>query len=59
MFDESWRSDEVVERKQVKVIAKSTVCDNIEAGFKFFSIFGLLGLFLVMNFMGNVGKHGK
>ena len=33
MFEERPISDEVVERKQVKVIAKSTVCDTIEAGF--------------------------
>ena len=33
MFEERPRSDEVVESKQVKVMAKSTVCDNIEAGF--------------------------
>ena len=33
MFEESPRYDEVAERKQVKVIVKSTVFDTIEAGF--------------------------
>ena len=43
MFEERPRSDELVERKQVKVIVKSTVCNTTESGFiKIFLYFGIL-----------------